>query len=107
MDNLHARIDRMAKLEPLFCDITWGARGTTAGLTLDIAGNIQKYHGLDCMMHLTCTNMPSGMAKGALEEAKERGLHNILALRGDAAAGRMLSQQMRKDSCSRVLIAAH
>mmetsp|Transcript_8247 Transcript_8247/g.24787 ORF Transcript_8247/g.24787 Transcript_8247/m.24787 type:complete len:617 (-) Transcript_8247:127-1977(-) len=87
VDNLHARIDRMSRYEPLFCDITWGARGSTANLTLEIAGNIQKYHGLDCMMHLTCTNMPANTAKEALKEAKDRGLHNILALRGDPAEG--------------------
>lgn len=32
----------MASLGPLFCDITWGAGGTTADLTLDIANKMQN-----------------------------------------------------------------
>ncbi len=32
----------MASLGPLFCDITWGAGGTTADLTLEIANKMQN-----------------------------------------------------------------
>ena len=28
-------------------------------MTLDLCSNIQQFLGLDVMMHLTCTNMPS------------------------------------------------
>ena len=40
--NLHERQKYMSSLDPLFCDITWGAGGSTAELTLDIAENMQK-----------------------------------------------------------------
>lgn len=42
MANLFERQDRMASYGPLFCDITWGAGGTTAELTLDIASHMQN-----------------------------------------------------------------
>lgn len=87
VQNLYDRADRMSRVEPLFCDVTWGAGGGTADLTLDLSGNIQKYLGLDVMMHLTCTNMPAGKVRDGLEGAKERGIRNILALRGDPPAG--------------------
>ena len=32
----------MATHDPTFCDITWGAGGTTADLTLEIAGKMQN-----------------------------------------------------------------
>ena len=32
----------MASYGPTFCDITWGAGGTTADLTLDIAAKMQN-----------------------------------------------------------------
>ena len=32
----------MASFGPTFCDITWGAGGTTADLTLDIAAKMQN-----------------------------------------------------------------
>ena len=35
------RLDRMASYGPTFCDITWGAGGTTADVTLDIATKMQ------------------------------------------------------------------
>lgn len=42
VENLYERMDRMAAHQPLFCDITWGAGGTTADLTLDIATKMQN-----------------------------------------------------------------
>lgn len=86
--NLYERAQRMAQAEPLFCDVTWGAGGGTSELTLDLSGNIQRYMGVDVMMHLTCTNMPAGMVREGLRGAKERGIRNILALRGDPPAGK-------------------
>lgn len=86
--NLYKRVERMTAIEPLFCDVTWGAGGSTSDLTLDLSGNIQKYLGIDVMMHLTCTNMPSGQVLEGLEGAKSRGIRNILALRGDPPAGK-------------------
>jgi methylenetetrahydrofolate reductase (NADPH) len=42
VENLFDRQDRMASLGPLFCDITWGAGGSTADLTIDIANKMQN-----------------------------------------------------------------
>jgi 5,10-methylenetetrahydrofolate reductase len=36
VENLYERIERMSLLNPLWVDITWGAGGTTAALTLEI-----------------------------------------------------------------------
>ena len=40
--NLFDRQERMAVYGPTFCDITWGAGGSTADLTLDIAAKMQN-----------------------------------------------------------------
>jgi len=40
--NLHERQKYMRSLDPLFCDITWGAGGSTADLTLTIAEKMQS-----------------------------------------------------------------
>ena len=42
VENLFERLDRMVALQPLFCDITWGAGGSTADVTLDIAIKMQN-----------------------------------------------------------------
>lgn len=40
--NLQERQRRMVKLGPAFCDITWGAGGSTADVTLEVAGAMQQ-----------------------------------------------------------------
>lgn len=85
--NLWERMDRMVSHQPMFCDITWGAGGTTADVTLDIARKMQNMICVETMMHLTCTNMHVEKLDAALADVKEAGLQNILALRGDPPKG--------------------
>lgn len=87
LQNLYNRLDRMAALNPAFIDITWGAGGSTADQTLSMSETIQKYFGVNVMMHLTCTNMAEDRLSGILSKAKSAGISNILALRGDAPDG--------------------
>ncbi|KAI0807792.1 MTHFR-domain-containing protein [Fomes fomentarius] len=87
LENLVSRIARMVTLDPLAVSITWGAGGTTKDRTLDLAGLTQLEYGADTILHLTCTNMVQGTVDAALREAKERGIENILALRGDPPRG--------------------
>lgn len=83
--NLYARLGRMSLLGPLFVTVTWGAGGTTSDKTLDLAITCQKDLGLTTCMHLTCTNTSKEVIDNALNKAKENGIRNILALRGDPA----------------------
>lgn len=87
VDNLFERMDRMVAHNPSFCDITWGAGGSTADLTLDIANKMQNMICVETMMHLTCTNMPVEKIDHALQTIKSNGLQNVLALRGDPPHG--------------------
>ncbi|KAL1983651.1 hypothetical protein VTN96DRAFT_10150 [Rasamsonia emersonii] len=82
--NLQARLERMARaLRPLFVTVTWGAGGTTATKSLELAEICQRQLQLTTCLHLTCTNMNRKLVDEALEEAKVLGIRNILALRGD------------------------
>jgi methylenetetrahydrofolate reductase (NADPH) len=42
VQNLFERQAYMKTLNPLFCDITWGAGGSTSELTLEIATHMQQ-----------------------------------------------------------------
>lgn len=86
-ENLVVRIARMVSLNPLAVSVTWGAGGSTKDRSLDLAGLTQLEHGIDTTLHLTCTNMVQGTVDAALREAKDRGIENILALRGDPPRG--------------------
>ncbi|SPO00628.1 probable MET12 - methylenetetrahydrofolate reductase [Cephalotrichum gorgonifer] len=82
--NLRDRLDRMERaLKPLFVNVTWGAGGSTAQKSLDLAEICQRGLGLTTCLHLTCTNMSRRLIDKALEDAKALGIRNILALRGD------------------------
>ncbi|KAE8449569.1 hypothetical protein EG329_007899 [Mollisiaceae sp. DMI_Dod_QoI] len=82
--NLRARLDRMSRaLRPLFVTVTWGAGGSTADKSLELAELCQRELGLTTCLHLTCTNMSRKLVDKALQDAKALGIRNILALRGD------------------------
>ena len=87
IENLYLRIERMSSLNPLFVDITMGAGGSTKELTLTIASHIQVYLGVPVLMHLTCASMTCDDIRKVLNAAKEAGITNILALRGDPLRG--------------------
>lgn len=83
--NLQTRLERMSQaLRPLFVTVTWGAGGSTAAKSLELAEICQRQLGLTTCLHLTCTNMDRALVDEALEQAKVLGIRNILALRGDA-----------------------
>ncbi|KOS19766.1 Methylenetetrahydrofolate reductase 2 [Escovopsis weberi] len=82
--NLCARLQRMQRaLRPLFINVTWGAGGSTAEKSMELARFCQREVGLTTCLHLTCTNMSRDLIDSALEEARALGIRNILALRGD------------------------
>ena len=78
--NLKERQHRMAALGPAFCDITWGAGGSTADLTLDIARGMQQEvrcwaaaGGMECCrVALQCSGCRVGSGGGGrlLESAR-------------------------------------
>lgn len=70
-----------------YCSVTYGAGGSTRDKTLGIVERIQKEHDLTAMMHLTCVNATQAEIASVVDDAERRGIHNILALRGDPPGG--------------------
>ena len=87
VENLAARIERMAQLSPAFVDVTWQAGGVTSELTMEICSRVLKYCGVEVVMHITCAGMTAEEIKVALARAKTAGVRNVLALRGDPPKG--------------------
>jgi methylenetetrahydrofolate reductase (NADPH) len=84
--NLTARMEKMGQMRPMWIDVTWGAGGSTANTTLSLCETAMDVTGLDVLMHLTCTNVTVDETRQVLQRCKEKGLCNILALRGDPPA---------------------
>jgi len=84
LENLLLRIDQMVhKFDPLFIDVTWGHKGSTAAKTLAIASHAQRFSGVTVLLHLSCTGLTREQIAATLQQAKSCGIQNILALRGD------------------------
>lgn len=102
--NLYARMERMKNVvKPAFSDVTWGAGGSTADLSLELSIKAHET-GHVANMHLTCTNItppkpadgeeksssesnPKENIRQVLLQAHKGGLRNLVALRGDPPAG--------------------
>ena len=75
--------EEIAKLHPSFMSVTYGAGGGTSKYTLEIAENIKKNHGVPTLAHLTCVSSTRKTVSQRIQEIKDAGIQNIMALRGD------------------------
>ncbi|NLM06428.1 MAG: methylenetetrahydrofolate reductase [NAD(P)H] [Tissierellia bacterium] len=76
-------VEEVAKLKPAFCSVTYGASGGASANTMKVAGYIQNELGGSVLAHLTCVLSKKEEIEGKLQEMKDQGIKNILALRGD------------------------
>jgi methylenetetrahydrofolate reductase (NADPH) len=88
-DNLSSVIEtaeKLSSLKPDFMSITYGAGGSTQGNTTDLAVKINS-SGTNALAHLTCIGSSQDKIRREIKSMKERGIENILALRGDIPQG--------------------
>lgn len=75
--------DAIAKLNPSFVSVTYGAGGGTSKNTVKIASHLQNDLGVNSIAHLTCVSSTKEEVHRVIDEINENGIQNILALRGD------------------------
>ena len=74
---------------PDWISVTFSAGGTgNSANTAKIAGFIESSCSTSALAHLTCLGSTKADVDAYLEELKEHGVQNVLALRGDRAPGR-------------------
>lgn len=73
----------IAALSPDFMSVTYGAGGGTSKNTAKIAGDLQDRYNVPVLAHLTCVSSTKDLVKSVVNEYRERGIENIMALRGD------------------------
>lgn len=73
----------IAALKPDFMSVTYGAGGGTGPFTAGIASEIQDEFGVPTLAHLTCVSSDRAHVLRMLDTYREKGIENILALRGD------------------------
>ena len=84
---LDKTIPALRELRPDFCSVTYGAGGSTREKTIAIVDRIQREQQLTAMAHLTCVSTTVEHTHAILEHVRDRGIRNILALRGDPPGG--------------------
>ena len=82
-DNVLQVADRICAMGADFLSVTYGAGGSTAKRTVEIASHIQKEMHTPALAHMTCVASRKEDIRNRLSEMKENGIENILALRGD------------------------
>lgn len=75
--------EEIAALRPSFMSVTYGAGGGTSRYTLEIAKNIKEQYGVPTLAHLTCVSSTKETVHNKIQEIREAGIQNIMALRGD------------------------
>lgn len=83
ISSIYHTIDELAKLNPDFMSVTYGAGGSTKGKTVEIASTIKNKYGIESVAHLTCISSTKEEIIKICQELKENNVENILALRGD------------------------
>ena len=88
IDTIWSTLAQMEALGPDFISVTYGAGGGGGkSYTAQIAGAIQKKYGITPLAHLTCIGSTRAEVEESLQELREEGVENILALRGDKIPG--------------------
>lgn len=84
VDTIYNTLDELKDLSPDFISVTYGAGGNPADTTTcDIAAYISRELKINSAAHLTCVYSTKEGVLQQLAQFKERGVENILALRGD------------------------
>ena len=84
---LFQTIAHLESFRPTFVSVTYGAGGGTLKNTRHIVLRIKRETSLSPMPHLTCVDQNKNELRKILEDYKEHGIDNVLALRGDPPKG--------------------
>lgn len=100
-DNFEAVMNataEIAKLSPSYMSVTYGAGGGTSKYTAEIAARLLEM-GVTPLAHLSCISSTREQIKALLCDLREKGIENILGLRGDIPQGMDVSAPEYRYAC--------
>lgn len=86
-DELFRHLEELMSFEPSYVTCTYGAGGSTRQKTLDVVERVRLRYACPVASHLTCVGSTADELRAYLREAHDRGIQNIVALRGDPPKG--------------------
>ena len=82
-ETVEATTEEIAACHPAFMSVTYGAGGGTSKYTMEIAKNIMDKYNVPTLAHLTCVSSSREAVHEKIEQMKQLGIKNVMALRGD------------------------
>lgn len=84
---LDRTLARLARLQPSFMSVTYGAGGSSRGPTAEVVHHIRHDLGVEAVPHLVCVAHTRDEIAAFVDGYREDGVDNILALHGDLPEG--------------------
>ncbi|MET0066306.1 MAG: methylenetetrahydrofolate reductase [NAD(P)H] [Candidatus Thiodiazotropha sp.] len=85
-DKMKANVERLKNLNPAFFSVTYGAGGSTQQRTFETVDWLRDQQ-IDTAPHLSCIGADREEILQILESYRSKGLHRVVALRGDLPSG--------------------
>lgn len=82
-NDIYNTLNKLKTLNPDFISVTYGAGGSNSKKTAAIASYIKNSCNIEPIAHLTAVAMDEAFLTDFINELKEKGVCNVLALRGD------------------------
>ena len=80
-------LESLRQLDPAFVSVTYGAGGSSRSRTLELTKWIKQELGIEAMAHLSCVGSSREELETILDDMRDAGIENVLALRGDPPRG--------------------
>ena len=87
MTNLFDAVSELQHDDPAFVSVTYGAGGSTRARTIEVVKRIRRELDIEAMAHLTCVGATRTELQEVLDQIRDAGIENVLALRGDPPKG--------------------
>jgi len=84
----------LAKFNPEFFSVTFGAGGSTRDRTMETVFDIQQ-HGLPAAPHISCISSSKAEIRALLQAYQAQGIKRLVALRGDLPSGEVSAGDFR------------
>ena len=104
VETIYKTLEELKQLNPDFISVTYGAGGVGVAnaTTVDLCSKIKNEYGIETIAHLTCLYNTKEDIDRILEELKEKGIDNILALRGDVNPNLGMHQNLLSILCQKI-----
>lgn len=98
ISSMFKTLEALSQLQPDFISVTCGANGQGSNRTTEVASLIKNTYHCETVAHMPCLYLTKEEVLKTIQELRNLGIENILALRGDETAGEKPADQFHHAS---------